>query len=167
MIGDRVDRFERVGCLGYHVDPMLRLRPARVDRDDLAARGILVGLEPEDGPVVVDERVLGLELTDQVDRFGVRLFERTVEDAIFVVRPFLDDEDQVVAVVGDQRIGTPLFVLGIFPYKTVVGLRAAEAVIKDLLIIIRALQVIARPGLGKTAVEKALAIGRPFVRRKT
>lgn len=109
----------------------------RVDRDDLAARGILVGLEPEDGPVVVNKRVLGLELTNQVDRFGVRLFERTVEDAKFVVRPFLDDEDQVGTVIRDQRIGTPLFVLGIFPYKTVVGLRAAEAVIKNLLIIIR------------------------------
>ena len=36
----------------------------RVDRHDLAAGRILVGLEPEDRTIIVDERIFGVEFTD-------------------------------------------------------------------------------------------------------
>ena len=72
MIADRVDVFQRLGRLGYQLDPVLGLGLSRVDRDDLAARCILVGLEPEDRAVVVDEGVVGVELADQVDRLDLR-----------------------------------------------------------------------------------------------
>ena len=101
MVAHDVDALERLGRLGDQLVPVLGLGRAGVDRDDLAPRGVLVGLEPEDRAVVVDERVLGVELADEVDRLCVGSVERPVEDAILGVGPFRDGEDQVLAVVGD------------------------------------------------------------------
>ena len=90
---------------------------------------ILVGLEPEDRAVVVDEVVFGVEVADQVDRLGVGLVERAIEDAVLVVGSLLERQDQVLAVVGDRGDGPPFLVLGIFPDQAIVGLRRAQAVV--------------------------------------
>ena len=66
MIADHVDALS-VSPAPAMTRPSARAGSSRVDGDDLAARGILVGPEPEDGPVVIDEGVVGFEFADQVE----------------------------------------------------------------------------------------------------
>src|SRR5208282_525304 len=95
-----------------------------------------------------------------------RLVERPVEDPVFRVGSFPQREYQVLAVVGDSWISSPLLVLAVFPDERVAGLRRADPVIGNLLVIVRRLEVVAWPGFGKPAVKEALAVGIPFGRRE-
>ena len=80
MVAHEVHALERLGSLGDQLDPMFRMRQAGVDRNELAPRGVLVGLEPEDRAIVVDELVFSLELAHEMNGILRRLVERPVED---------------------------------------------------------------------------------------
>jgi hypothetical protein len=141
---------------------MLGGRPARVDGDHPAARGVLVRLEPEDRPVVVDDAVLVLEVADQLD--GGRVLagvQVLVEDAVLVVGPLGDGDDQVAAVVGDGAGELPLLLVGAFVDEPVLRLRGAEPVVVQLLVVVGPLQVLAGLRLGEAAVVEAPAVLRP------
>ena len=123
---------------------------------------MLVGLEPEDRTVVVDEIVLGIELADEVLRLGGGLRERPPEDAMFCVGSLLEGENQVLAVVGDGGLGPPVLVLDVFPDERVSRLRHANLMIIELLVVIGATEVGASLRFGKAAVEEPLAVGCPL-----
>lgn len=125
-------------------------------------RGVLVGLEPEDWPVIVDEVVLGVELADQVDRPGFGLIQRPVEDPVLGVGPLLDREDQELAVVRDVGVGPPVLVFWILPDQAVLGLIGPHLMKVDLLVIVGPFEVLAGLGLGEPSVEEALAVGNPL-----
>jgi hypothetical protein len=67
---------------GYRVVTLshdrLPIRPhgiAGIDGDQAAARGVEIGLEPEDRTVVVDELISSVEFVQQLDNLRVRLVE--------------------------------------------------------------------------------------------
>ncbi len=80
QVADVRGDLQRRGGLRHHGFPVLAIGPADVDGDDAAARGVEVGVEVEDRPVVGDELVHGVEVVDQVDRQPKRLVQVLVGD---------------------------------------------------------------------------------------
>ena len=109
---------------------------ASVDGDHASAGSVEIGLEPEDGTVVVDEDVLSVEVVEQLHDRRIRLREVFVVEAVLGRRALRDADDQVVAVIGDVAGEYHLFVVGALVDEFVFGLRGAEAVIVELLKII-------------------------------
>src|SRR5690606_36076981 len=72
-----------------------------------------------------------------------------------------DVDDQVLAVLAHAPVKLPVGVLGIGVDQLVGLLLAAERVIKELLILVDLLELLARPGGIVGAVEEALVVGGP------
>ena len=142
---------------------------AQVDRDHPPARRVEVGLEEEQRAVVADEAVLRVEVGRAARRPGaLRLAEVLVEDARSCgVGALPDGDDQVPAVVGDVGAEAPLLLVGALVDEQVVGLRRAEAVVAELLVLVAtAVSVARRRRLVVAAVEEALAVVRSTTRRE-
>src|SRR5262249_20337334 len=136
MIADQAHAFERLRRLRRNLFPVRSIWVARVDRDDAASRGVEVGAEPEDRAVVVDEVVRGFEFVDQFDDFGVFVLQVFVKNTIARVGPLPDADDQIAAVFGDLAAEAPLLLVFALVYQNVIGLRRAEAMIEELLIVV-------------------------------
>ncbi len=73
---------------------------ASVDGDEASAGSVQIGVEPEDGTVVVDEPVLRVEVVQEPYYLGIRLGQVFVIEAVLGRRALLDGDDQIMAVVG-------------------------------------------------------------------
>ncbi len=158
---DDAHPFERLGRLRDHLPPALARRLPRVDRDDAAARRAVVGLEPEDRAFVAEEQVGGVEAVEQPGDRGVRHREVQEGDTVLDLGALPDVDHQVAAVLGDVALEAQLFLIGPLVDQAVGGLRRADAVVVELLVVVRLLHLLARFGLVVAAVEEALAVVGP------
>ena len=99
-----------------------------VDRHDPSARGVPVGRDVEDGPDVVDDLVMRVEVVEELHERRVRDREVADVDAVPGVGPFRDAEDEVPAVVGDGGAEAELRIVGPLVDEPILRLRRPEAV---------------------------------------
>ena len=151
LLGGRHDRL-----------PVLRVRLPDVDGDQLVGGGVPLGEQVEDRPVVAHERVLVVVVVDEGRRQAERLAEVFVQDPRLTAGgAVVDANHQVPAVLGDAAADAPLGLVRPVVRQHVVGLRAAEAVVVQLLVHIQRLELAVRGRLREPAVEEAFAVGRP------
>ncbi len=73
--------------------------------------------------------------------------------------------NQIAAIVADTGAEAPFGLVGSLIDQDVVGLRRADAVIHDLLVLVQRLETRLPSWFGIAAVEEALFIGSPRQRR--
>ena len=85
MASHRADVFQGFGRLRNQFLPLVGRRLANVDRDHPAARRGVVGLEPKDRAVVVNEVIFVIKIADQLDRLRPGVFQILIKNPILVV----------------------------------------------------------------------------------
>ncbi len=158
LIVDRVGALQPVAAFGNDLAPVAAGRLADVDRDDASARGVEIRAEIKNRPDVVDERVVRVKLVEQFDHGRVRRREVFVIDAVAPVRPLIDGDDQVTAIVGDAAEKAPFLLVRALIDQLILRLRRAEPVIIELLKIVQALELMGGIRFVEAAVEKSLPI---------
>ncbi len=72
---------------------------AGIDGDDTSAGSIEIGLEPEDGTIVIYKYVLGVEIIEQLYYRGISLSEVFVIETVLGRRVLRDADNQIMAVI--------------------------------------------------------------------
>src|ERR1051325_7885995 len=108
-------------------------RVSDVDGDDATPRGIQVGAKPEERSVVIDERVVGVEVGEQFLHGGAEFLEVPVEDPVPGVGALVDRDDEITTVIRDGPVECPLLLVGPMIDQFVRRLGCAQAGVKELL----------------------------------
>src|SRR5215813_13395563 len=161
MVADQAHAFERFGRLRHKLFPARAIRIARVNRNDAASRGVQVGAEPEDRAIVADEVVRGFEFVDQFDDLGVRRLKVFKKNSVSRISSLPDIDDQIAPVFGDLAAESPFLLVFALVDQNVFGLRRAEAVVEELLIVVRVFELSLLVRLVVAAIEKSFAVRRP------
>ena len=82
LAADPAHVVERVVGRGDDLAPVRTMRMRGIDGDDAAVRGLQIGAEKEDWPVVVDEIVARVEVVEQFHDRGFRVGKILVIDAV-------------------------------------------------------------------------------------
>ena len=145
--------------------PIGPLRLRHFDGDQAAARGIEIGAEVEFLAVVADEGELRIEAGNEFDDLGIVVgtVARQIldEHLILSFRSTPHTDYQVAAVVGHAAGEAPLLFVRPLVDECVFFLLIAEAMVIELLKVIRAGKLFVLFRLVVTAVVKALVVGRP------
>ena len=141
--------------------PVRALRVADVDGDDPAARGLQVRSEPEHRSVVVNKRVVGIEVGEQFHHRLAKVLQILIEKAITCVGALRDRDDQITPVVGDGATEAPFLLVGPMIHQFVFGLRGAEPMVIELLEKQGAFEFVLLLRFVETAVEESFPILRP------
>ena len=161
LVVDSRDVRKRFGGLGNDFLPVFPVWFGDVDGDDPGTRRLEVGPEPEDRPVVVDERVIRVEVHQKFHHRRVGRLQILVEHAVLRVRALRGGNHQITAVVGHTAVEIPILVIGPMINEFVLGLQCAEAMIIEFVEEIG----LGQPGLfGRfvvARVKKSLAIFGP------
>ncbi len=146
--------------MGYQRLPVGAFGVAGVDGDDAAAGSVEIGVEPEDGAIIVDKGILGFEDIDQFHYGRIGLGKVFVIEAVLRRRVFDNGDDEIAAVIADAAAKHHLFDIRALVDQFVFGLSGAEAVEIELLEIIGIAQGGAG-GLVVTAVVETFAVFGP------
>ena len=103
-----------------------------IDGDDATVGCIQIGLEIQHSTIAFDKRILVLEIIDEFEREPIVFGEVPHDDAIAVIRPDPDGDDQIMPVFGHGQLEAPVGVIGSFVDEDVGGLWSADAVVVDL-----------------------------------
>ena len=150
-----------LGRLGDDLLPVSAAGLRDVDRDDAVAGRPQVGLEIEHRPLVVDELVARVELVEELDHRSVLPAEILVEEGILPVGAPADADDEVAAVLGRSGVEAPFLLVGPMVDQLVLGLRRAEAVVEDFLVVVPGLVFLAGFRRVVAGVVEALVVLRP------
>ena len=143
---------------------ILFLGLAQIDGDQPLARGVEIGAKIEHRAVVADERIIVVEIIDQIDAFADGSLQIVIGDAILRVGALAHRDDQIAAVFGDVAAKIPIGMLGLGVHQFVFRLRRAQAMIENLLVEIRRLKFFARLEVRDNGCRKSLC--RPWSRMR-
>src|SRR4030095_242030 len=161
MVSDQIHAFERLRSLWHKLLPSAVFKFACVNRDDSASRRVQVGAEPEDRAVVADEVVRGFEFMDQLHDLSARRLKVFEKNSVSLVGSLPDADDEVTPVFGDVAVESPFLLVFALVDQNVFRLRGADAVIEELLIVVRVFELGLLIRLLAAAVEKPFAVRRP------
>src|ERR1700758_434693 len=111
-----------------------------IDCNDLSARSIKIGFDPEDPAVVVDELVLRVESIEQFHDFCIRVRQVLVVKAILRRSSLPDRDHEVMTVISNLSRESEFFVIGALVYQLVVRLLRTQAMNVEFLEVIRIAQ---------------------------
>ncbi len=120
--------------------------------------GVQVGLDIEDGVVVIDEAVVGLERIDQLDKLCVRGAQVLVEELVHGRGALPDRQDQVVAALGDAAAEAPFLLVGTLVDQHVIALGRAHLVVVELLVVVDVFELVALDGFVVATVVEAFVL---------
>ena len=133
----------------------------QIDRYQASPGRAEIGLEEQHGTIIADQRILMVEIVDQLDRRGIARGQILHDHAIALVRSAAHGDDQVAAVFRDVALVLPVG-LPRPPVDQRVGrLRIAEPVVVELVVEVQGLELGARPRLFVATVVEALAVFGP------
>ena len=108
LIVNQIDDLEPIAGLWNDFLPVRALGFRDVDGDHAATRRVQVGAEIELRSNVIDERVVSIEVVEQLHDFRVGRLQLAVEDPVASIRSLPDTYDEIVAIIGHLAAKPPV-----------------------------------------------------------
>ncbi len=160
-IANDVDVIKDIVGFGNEFPCFFGVGIADVEGDDPFFGGVEIRSEVEEVAVISEKTKFVLEGGDDGADHAVRFAKILVINLIALGGAFPGGDDEVVAIFADVGAEAPFGIVGAFIDQDIAGLGRADAMVKDFLIQVDALEGTAGFGFGITAIEEAMAVGRP------